>query len=216
MAASKSHTTNDTSNTMYLGSIMEACGGQDKDRSIRIAMARTCFGKMHHPWKETHLHMHFNLRLRIYKSSVCNIMTYGSEVWTLHEVTIKKLNGANTQMVSIISGENPHQEASSKWRSVDLVRSIRARRLAWLGYILFLGPGRKLKQAVYEIFKDSHPVDLLMDVPAHRSWRDLCEKTFQILKKSWRSRVRAPKQSKIQISIGPHHATTDTLSFTIN
>ena len=43
-------------------------------------------------------------------------MTYGSEVWTLDEVTIKKLNGTNTQ---IVSGETPHQEASSKSASSD-------------------------------------------------------------------------------------------------
>ena len=89
---------------------MEAGGSQDKDVNTRITMARTRFGKLHHLWKDKHL----NLRLRLYKSSVCSIMTYGSEAWALNESTIKKLNGANAQMVNIISDKTPHQETSNK------------------------------------------------------------------------------------------------------
>ena len=152
-------------------------------------MAHTRFDKLHHLWKDKHLHL--NLRLRLYKSSVYIIMTYGSEAWALNEATIKKLNGANAQMVSIITGKTPHQEASSKWRTFDLVRWIRARRLAWLGHILRMGQERKLKQAVYEIFKDRQPGDLLMDAPPHTSWRDLCEKAFENDKESWKARVSA-------------------------
>ena len=198
----------------YLGAIMEAGGSQDKDVNTRIAMARTRFGKLHHLWKDKHLHL--NLRLRLYKSSVCSIMTYGSEAWALNEATIKKLNGANAQMVSIISGKTPHQEASSKWRTFDLVRWIRARRLAWLGHILRMGTERKLKQAVYEIFKYRQPGDLLMDAPPHTSWRNLCEKAFENDKESWKARVRVLNQSRIQIDIGSHIAPAETLSFTIS
>ena len=90
-------------------------------------------------------------------------MTYDSEDWALNEVTIKKLNDVNTQMVIIISGKTPHQETSSKWRSFGLVRWIRARRLVWMGHILRMGREHKLKQVVYGIFKDRQPGDLLMD-----------------------------------------------------
>ena len=111
---------------------MQADGGQLKDIVTRIARARTRFGKMRHLWNDKNLH--YNLRLRLYKSSVCSIMVYGSEAWKLNEQAVRKLNGANAQMMSIISGKTPHQEASPKWRSFDIVRWIRARRLAWLGH----------------------------------------------------------------------------------
>ena len=94
--------------------------------------------------------------LHIYKSSVYNIMTYGSETLTLDEVTIKKLNGSNEHMVIIIiSGATTHQESSIKCRSFDLIRWIYHRRLciSWLGHILWLGPEYKLNQVVFEIFE---------------------------------------------------------------
>ena len=123
----------------YLGSIMTADGSQEKDVATRIAMARTRFGKLRHIWGDKKLH--FKLRLRLYKSCVCSIM----EAWMLDEATIRSLNGANSQMLSVISGKTQHQEASAKWRSFDLVRWIRARRLTWLGNILRMGPERKVK-----------------------------------------------------------------------
>ena len=78
---------------------MEVGGDQDKDVNTRIVMSHTRFGKLHHLWKDKHLYL--NLRLRLYKSSTCIIMTYESETWRLDESTIKKLNGVNTQMVPI-------------------------------------------------------------------------------------------------------------------
>ena len=107
---------------------MQADGGQLKDIKTRIARARTRFGKLRHLWNDKTLH--YNLRLRLYKSSVCSIMVYGSEAWKLDPEAVRKLNGANSQMMSVISGKTPHQEASPKWRSFDIVRWIRARRLA--------------------------------------------------------------------------------------
>ena len=101
-------------------------------------------------------------------------------------------------------------------RPISLVRWIRARRLAWQGHILRMGRERKLKHAVYEVFNDRQPGDLLMDSPPHTSWWDLCEKAFENDKESWKARVRALKQPRIQIDIGSHIAPAETLSFTIS
>ena len=61
----------------YLGSVFEAGGGCLADVKIRIATARQRFGKMRHLWADKRLHL--NLRIRLYKSSVCSVMTYGAE-----------------------------------------------------------------------------------------------------------------------------------------
>ena len=91
----------------YLGSIMQADGGQLKDIVTRIARARTRFGKMRHLWGDKNLHYNLRLRLPVYKSSVCSIMVYRSEAWKLNAEAVSKLNGANAQMMSVISGKTP-------------------------------------------------------------------------------------------------------------
>ena len=138
----------------------------------RIAMARQRFGKLRHIWSDNSLHK--NLSIRLYKSAIYSIMTYGSETWYLDVEVRRALNGANSQMMSIITGKTAHQEASAKWRTFDLVTWIRARRLQWLGHILrTMDTERSLKRAVFVMFKHPRQGDLLMDAPEKKSWRSL-------------------------------------------
>ena len=134
----------------YLGSIFEAGGGQMTDVQTRIARARQRFGKMRHIWGNKDLHA--NLCLRLYKSSVCSILTYGSEAWGLTPTVSAALNGANSNMVSIITGRSIREEAT-EGRTFDLLKWIRARKLQWLGHILRMGTERKVKQAIFIMFK---------------------------------------------------------------
>ena len=96
----------------YLGSIFEAGGGCMTDIKTRAAMARQRFGKFRHIW--TNKELHLNLRIRLYKSCICSTLSYGSEAWQLHAEARRTLNGVNSQMLSIITGKTPHQEASAK------------------------------------------------------------------------------------------------------
>ena len=54
------------------------------------------------------------------------------------------LNGANSKMMSTITGRTVHEEASAD-KTFDVVMWIRARRLQWLGHILRLGDERLIK-----------------------------------------------------------------------
>ena len=112
----------------YLGSIFEAGGSQMADVQRRINLAVARFGKMRHIWTSPDLHL--RLRMRLYISSVCSILTYGSEAWNLTREVMRKLNGANSRIVSIITGRTAHEEVSEGTRSFDLVRAVRARRLS--------------------------------------------------------------------------------------
>ena len=58
------------------------------------------------------------------------------------------VNGANSVMLSVITGNTPRQEAVAESYSFNLVRVIRARRLQWLGHILRLDEERILQRAV--------------------------------------------------------------------
>ena len=86
----------------YLGSMFEAGGDQMPDVQARIAKARQRFGKMCHIRGNKNLHV--NLRLRLYKSSVCSVLTYDSEAWRLTPAVRATINGANSSMVSKITG----------------------------------------------------------------------------------------------------------------
>ena len=169
----------------YLGSIFEAGGSQlaDVERRINLAVAR--FGKMRHIWKSSDLHM--RLRMRLYISSVCSILTYGSETWNLTNEVRRKLNGVNSRMVSIITGKTPHEEASDGTRSFDLVRAVRARRLSWLGHILRMDQDRLLVKAVKHLYEDGNEGDILMDAPTTSSWDELLK--WAADRKKWRMRV---------------------------
>ena len=139
------------------------------DVRARIAMAQTRYGKLRHIWHNHDLH-----KLRLYKACICSILTYGSEAWILSAETTRSINGTNAQMMVGITGNTPRHEASPKSRTFDIIMWIRARQLQWLGHILRMGTERLLKQAVFVMFKNKKTGDLLMDAPAHETWRELC------------------------------------------
>ena len=74
-----------------------------------------------------------------------------------------------------------------------------------------MGPARKLKQTVFEMFKEG---DLLMDVPKTASWRELT--TYVMNKDYWRVRVRAMTQPRVTVDICSHFEEEQTLSFTVS
>ena len=177
----------------------------------RIAMATQRFGKLRHLWSDGNLHI--NLRMRLYKSCVCSILTYGSEAWKITKTVAAALNGANSKMVSAITGKTVHEEAS-KGKTFDIVVWIRARRLQWLGHILRLNKERQIKHAVFEMYKNPTQGDLLMDAPTTSSWKELC--TFAVNREYWRARVRKMKQPRVHIQLGSHVVEGAWAPFTIS
>ena len=178
-------------------------------------MATQRFDKMRHLWKNRSLHQ--NLRLRLYKSCVCSIMTYGSEAWRLTTEVRRRLNGANSRMMSIITGRSQHEEASADTKTFDLVRWIRARRLQWLGHILRMDNGRLVKDAVrlmYNSPQDGDSGDLLMDAPTTDTWDELCKRAAH--RDAWRHRVRDIR-SPIPVSISSKETVSAMdMTFTIS
>ena len=142
----------------------------DVRRRINMTVAK--FGKMRTIWAARVLHL--RLRMRLYISSVCSILTYGSEAWMMTDEDVRRsINGANSIMVDVITGRSPHEEAKEGTRSFDLVRAIRAGRLAWLGHILRMSPTRMLAQAVTHMHNNRSEGDILSDAPKTQSWEEL-------------------------------------------
>ena len=53
-----------------------------------------------------------DLKLKVYRTAVCSLLTYGSEAWQLTESTMTKLNGCNARCLSHITGLSAHEEVS--------------------------------------------------------------------------------------------------------
>ena len=183
----------------YLGSVFDADGGQMADVQRRVAMATQRFGKMRHIWKSKSLHI--RLRLRLYIASVCSVMTYGSEAWFITDAIRRKINGANSRMLSVITGKTIRQEAIEESCTFNLVRAIRARRLQWLGHILRLDEDRLLFKAIRLMYEGRSEGDLLMDAPVTKTWEEL--RHWARDRKKWRSRVQAIRSgTRVRITKG--------------
>ena len=197
----------------YLGAIFEAGGGQMADVRRRINMAVARFGKMRNIWGSRVLHL--RLRMRLYISSVCSILTYGSEAWTLTEEVRRAINGANSRMVATITGKSPHDKAKEGTRSFDLVRAIRARRLAWLGHILRMPQTRMLAQAVEHMYNNRSEGDILTDAPETQSWGEL--RSWAQDRKKWRVRVHSVRLgSRTTVSLQALFVPEQEFTFTVS
>ena len=174
----------------YLGAVFQADGSQMPDVRRRVAMAKQRHGKMRHVWKSRKLHP--RLKLRLYIAGVCSVMVYGSETWMLTPAVRRLLNGANSQMVAIITDKTIREEATEATRTYDLVASIRATRLRWLGQILRMEEDRLVKKAVKTLHQDRRVGDILIDAPK-ASWRELCIMAAD--EKGWQQKVNAIKDN---------------------
>ena len=196
----------------YLGAMFEVGGGQLADVRRRTAMTKQRFGKMRHLWSSKALHL--RLRLRLYIVSVCSIMTYGSEAWNLTKEVKKKLNGANSQMLSAITGKSYREEAVEATCSFNLLRAIRARRLQWLGHILRLDEDRLLQRAVHHVYNNRCDGDILSDAPRTDSWAEL--KMWGADREKWRTRVRETR-SKVGVTVtGSVFVPESSFAFTVS
>ena len=116
-------------------------------------------------------------------------------------------------MMAGITGNTPHQEVSTKFRTFDIILWIRVKRLQWMGHILRMGTERLLKRSAYEMSKNRKEGDLLMDAPTHQTWKELC--TYAVDRDYWRARVRSMKQPRIRVE-GPEVIPSSSNPFTIN
>ena len=149
-----------------------------------------------HLWSSKALHL--RLRLILYITSVCSIMTYGSETWNFTQEVKKKMNDTNSQMLNSITGKSCREETVESTCSFNLLRAIRVRRLQWLGRILRLDADRLLQRVVHHVYDNRCEGDILSDTPQIESWDEL--KMWSADRKQWRIRVRETR-SKVGVTI---------------
>ena len=131
----------------------------------------------------------------MYTVAVCSLLTYGCESWTLSDKVMRMINGANSQMLSRITGHNVMQEARRATTSYDILTHIRRMILTWLGKILISNPNSMLFKAV-EMQRDmvemqgdmSMTGNLLMDAPFHQNLEEL--RFYAIDKAFWNEQIK--------------------------
>ena len=115
----------------------------------------------------------FSVKLKIYKTAICSLLTYGSEAWVLDEATQTMINGANVRCLSRFTGKDAHAEASTRTRTYDLVLENQRRRFRWLGHILRMGSERLVKLATQVQERRNSGGSMLMDVPHYINYTEL-------------------------------------------
>ena len=95
----------------YLGALIAADSQQCFDINARVSMAMQRCGQLRHVFDSPF--MGDRLKMRLYKVAVCSLMTYGCEAWTLSEKVMRKLNGANSQMLSRITDHRTNGKTRS-------------------------------------------------------------------------------------------------------
>ena len=154
----------------YLGSMFAADGTHTHDVERRVELATTRMGKLRHIFNSA---VSFKIKLSIYKTAICSLLTYGCEAWDLDERTLAKINGANARLLSRFTGKDAHSEASASTRTYDLTHAIRMRRFKWLGHLLRMNDARLVKLATAAQFSRGSKGGLFMDLPACLTYTEI-------------------------------------------
>ena len=97
-----------------------------------------------------------NPKLKIYKSFIRPVVTYGCEAWTLTDRHEQHLRIFESRILRKIFG--PVQKEDGFWRirmnyelneligNADIVRFIKSRRIAWLGHVMRMDDKRTSKR----------------------------------------------------------------------
>ena len=128
-------------------------------------------GKLRHIFDSDHIPL--NLKIRLYIAAVCSLLTYGMETWSLNPRTLRRLNGANSRMLSRITGKSIQDETRATTTTFNLTLNIRRRRFKWVGKILRDKESRLVFQMLVEQQSLGFAGNLLMDTPPNYNLDEL-------------------------------------------
>ena len=139
----------------YLGSQMNQTNSTSSEIQARILGGNRCYYAY---WKlMTSRALNRSSKLKIYKSSVRLVVTYGCEAWTLINQDEQYLRTSERRILRKIFG--PVQNEDGSWRirmnhelnklmeSTDIVRFIKS-RIAWLGHVMWMDEKRIPKRVL--------------------------------------------------------------------
>jgi len=129
----------------YLGSIICSDGTLDKEISVRIGKASGAFNQLNNIWKNRGIHL--QTKMRIYKSAVLTIATYGCEVWNTTLTQNRRIESFHQSCLRrILKVRWFHRvrnvDVLAKARIKPIINFIAAKRLRWYGHVVRMPEGR--------------------------------------------------------------------------
>jgi hypothetical protein len=128
----------------YLGTQLNLTNSTSCEVHARILSGNSCYYSCGKLMKSRALNR--NLKLKIYKSLIGPVVTYGCEAWTITTRDEQHLRIFERKILRKIFG--PIQDKDRSWRirmnhelneligNADIVRFIKSRRIAWLGHVM--------------------------------------------------------------------------------
>lgn len=167
----------------YLGSIIEADGGQDREVNRRLAVAGHAFYQLHKSVFRSRS-IRLSVKMSLYKSIVVPALVYGSgESWALTAAQVQRLNVFNTACLRRILGISLLEHVSNeklykRAQQPSIGALIRCYRLRWLGHVARREDDRVLKQL---LFAHSVPGGRVAPGRPPQSWRAIVQKDLEEL-----------------------------------
>ena len=141
----------------YLGNVISSDGTLDRELSARIQKASGAFNQLGSIWNNRNIYT--STKIRIYKSAVVTILTYGSETWNTTQKQMKRIEVFHQRCLRRI--------LKIKWfhrvRNADVLNQaqitsaetlISAMRLRWFGHVVRM-PGDRLPKFLVD-WKPNH------------------------------------------------------------
>ena len=110
-----------------MGSNFEADGDCEQDIKIRMAIAKSTFGKLMKIWKAKEISLKQKLKLQHTAVAVISVVSFGFETWEMPQKLEGSLRGWNARCLAVITGREIPQE--HRHPIFDLIAKLRAKRL---------------------------------------------------------------------------------------
>ena len=117
---------------VYLGAAIAGDGDHETPLKHRSDVAWGRFNNMRTTLTSTKLSI--KLRVRLFAAAIVPTLIYGCEAWFFTKKIVRKLNGYNSKMLSIITKKTIHEEAREP--TYDTVDQVYHRRWNYLGHVL--------------------------------------------------------------------------------
>jgi sorting nexin-29 len=149
----------------FLGMVLNDTNEEKEEIQARILAANKAYSSLQCIFRCKQIH--WNNKIRLYKTLIKPVLSYGSATWTLTQTTEQMLNTFERKILRRIYG--PIQEGECwhpRWNNelytlyndLSIVEDIKIRRLGWAGHVIRMEEERIPKRVLNGTFYNTRPV----------------------------------------------------------